>query len=310
MTLIKKPSELPIKTTYFGMIYGMPGCGKTTAALSAESPLLIDCEQGIYRGESLVQCDSIQVESWKDCLNILNEDLSGYKTIIVDTFGKLFEHCKNDILQTTPKLRNASNGSLTLQGYGLAKNNIVEFAKQLMSLGKSVIFVAHEKEEKDGELFVKRPMCEGGSINEIIKELDWMGYMYASGTQRMITFEPTDRAYTKNSMGLQGEIKVPDITGKENRFVQDYIVKAIIERQQKKLEDSRRYNEIKTAMSAMIDDCKQCSDFDRVMGLFAKVEHIWDSKIWGWNEIQTAASKMSCSYDKLSGKWLDTGEKK
>ena len=39
MSLIKKPNELTVKTTLSALIYGQPGMGKTTLALSAPNPV-------------------------------------------------------------------------------------------------------------------------------------------------------------------------------------------------------------------------------------------------------------------------------
>lgn len=42
MGLIKKPNELQVKKTLSALIYGQPGMGKTTLALSSPHPLLLD----------------------------------------------------------------------------------------------------------------------------------------------------------------------------------------------------------------------------------------------------------------------------
>ena len=46
MGLIKKPNELSVKQTLSALIYGQPGMGKTTLALSAPLPLLLDFDGG------------------------------------------------------------------------------------------------------------------------------------------------------------------------------------------------------------------------------------------------------------------------
>ena len=40
MGLIKKPNELTVKNALSALIYGQPGMGKTTLALSSPQPLL------------------------------------------------------------------------------------------------------------------------------------------------------------------------------------------------------------------------------------------------------------------------------
>lgn len=49
MTLIRKSNELTIPTTVKMMIYGQSGMGKTTVALSAPQPLLLDFDNGVKR---------------------------------------------------------------------------------------------------------------------------------------------------------------------------------------------------------------------------------------------------------------------
>lgn len=47
MGLIKKSNELVIPSTVKMMIFGSPGMGKTTVALSALKPLLLDFDNGV-----------------------------------------------------------------------------------------------------------------------------------------------------------------------------------------------------------------------------------------------------------------------
>ena len=91
MSKIRKPEELPVKQTVIGGIYGQPGIGKTSIALSFPKPLLIDTDNGLYRVQAEYRCDSVQVESFQDILDVLQEDLKDYDTIVIDTLGKLID---------------------------------------------------------------------------------------------------------------------------------------------------------------------------------------------------------------------------
>ena len=66
-------------------------------------------------------------------------------------------------------------------------------------MGKSVIFVAHEREEKNGEDKQIRPEIGGSSAGDLIKELDLVGYMEAIGKDRTISFDPCEKFYGKNT---------------------------------------------------------------------------------------------------------------
>ena len=101
MSLIKKSNELVIPTTVKMMIYGQAGMGKSTVALSAPKPLLLDFDNGVKRMNMahLENIDTVQVTSWSDVQQVLQEDLSAYQTIVVDTIGKMMdcsEHLKRD----------------------------------------------------------------------------------------------------------------------------------------------------------------------------------------------------------------------
>lgn len=93
MSLIKKSNELVIPSTVKMMIYGQAGMGKTTVALSAPKPLLLDFDNGVKRVNMahLDGIDIVQVSSWQDVQQVLQEDLSAYQTIVVDTIGKMMD---------------------------------------------------------------------------------------------------------------------------------------------------------------------------------------------------------------------------
>ena len=67
MSLIKKANELVIPTTIKMMLYGQAGMGKTTVALSAPKPLLLDFDNGVKRVNMahLDGIDTVQITSWK-----------------------------------------------------------------------------------------------------------------------------------------------------------------------------------------------------------------------------------------------------
>ena len=64
MGLIKKPNELTVKTTLSALIYGQPGMGKTTLALSAPNPVLFDYDGGIHRVNAAHRVPTVQITSW------------------------------------------------------------------------------------------------------------------------------------------------------------------------------------------------------------------------------------------------------
>ena len=85
---IKKKDEIELPSIIVGCIYGVAGIGKSTLALSAPKPLLLDTDNGIHRVQSEYRCDCVQVRRYNDILQVLfEEDLSEYQSIVIDTLG-------------------------------------------------------------------------------------------------------------------------------------------------------------------------------------------------------------------------------
>ena len=91
MSLIKKPNELEIPTNIKALFYGNAGTGKTTLALSSSKPLLLDFDGGIHRVNYQHRVPTVQIKNWNEALVVLNENLSDYDSIVVDTIGKMMD---------------------------------------------------------------------------------------------------------------------------------------------------------------------------------------------------------------------------
>lgn len=148
MGLIKKPNELQVKKTLSALIYGQPGMGKTTLALSAPHPLLLDFDGGVHRVNAAHRVDTVQITKWEEVDEVMQSpEIADYATFVIDTAGKMLSFMDKYIMQNNPKMRKA-DGTLSLQGYGVRKNMFINFVNQVSLMGKSVIFVAHEREER------------------------------------------------------------------------------------------------------------------------------------------------------------------
>ena len=132
------------------------------------------------------------------------------------------------IMKNNPKMKKA-DGTLSLQGYGVRKNMFINFVNQVTLMGKSVIFVAHEREEKNGEDKQIRPEIGGSSAGDLIKELDVVGYMEAIGKDRTISFDPCEKFYGKNTCNLPARIKIPVIINAEGTITgpNDFMTKIV-----------------------------------------------------------------------------------
>lgn len=297
MSLLTNPNELVQKTIYSGLIYGQPGIGKTTLALSASKPVCIDVDRGMHRVEKRFQVPSLQVETYQQILDLINgKEIDPFDTIVIDTLGKLVDRIGDHVCINNPKLRQ-SDGTLAMKGWGAVKITFQQLIKLIQGKGKSVIFVAHESEEKDGDTTKKRPDVSGSARKDIVKELDFMGYMEAVGGKRTICFNPSEKFYAKNSAGLDGIIEVPD-TRAGNTFVQDMIVKSMQDRAEKDNEMLAKYDVLIEKAQKVIAKIKNVDDCNKAFTEFASFEEIWDSRIKTWNLLKAKAEALKLTFNK------------
>ena len=96
MGLIKKSNEIAIQRNVKMMVYGQAGMGKTTLALSAPKPLLLDFDNGVKRvnNSHLGEVGIVQITNWQEVVTLLTTekaDLAPFETIVVDTIGKMMD---------------------------------------------------------------------------------------------------------------------------------------------------------------------------------------------------------------------------
>lgn len=229
MFKIEEPQQQRTPEKVIIIIYGQPGTGKTTMACSATAPILIDTDGGSHRMRKLDRVPTMHPETYQDILDFLkDEQLKRFKTIIFDTFGNLLTLIDDYVAKLAPS-NTKSNGELSLAGYGVRKKVFINLLKELKRIGLSIIFVAHDKEESgDDDKKVIRILASGTSVNDLIREVDAIGYVEMLGKTRTICFNPTQKFYAKNSMNLPSPIKIPELKPDcPNDFIQKYIEAAI-----------------------------------------------------------------------------------
>lgn len=205
MRIIKATDSIPVDHPVF-LIFGQPGILKTSLAYSAKDTLLLDFDRGAHR--AINRRDTLVIDSWADVADLLEhqEVLVPYATIAIDTVGRCLDVMTADIIRETPKY--GPNGNLSMQGWGVLKKRFQAFMATLRTLGKDVVLIAHDKEDKDGDTRVVRPDIAGGSYGEVMKVSDFVGYAYMAGKDRVLDFNPTDRWIGKNPAAWS-PLKVP-----------------------------------------------------------------------------------------------------
>lgn len=282
MTLIRKPSELTVQTKIKALIYGQAGTGKSTLALSAPKPLMLDFDGGVHRVNYNHQVATVQITCWEDCENVLKEDLKDYDTLVIDTGGKMLDYMGEYIIRKNPKM-GRSNGALTLQGFGERKGMFRQFCRQTMIMNKHLIFVAHRDTQKINEDFRYVPMFGGSSYDDLVTDLDLVGYLEAVGKKRVITFDPSDRNDGKNTCNLPAQIDLPVIVdasgnGLKNSFLTDMVIKPYVAnlevRKNTGVAFEKVVNEIREQIELITDADSANGFIDRVDSF----EHVGNSK--------------------------------
>lgn len=274
MTLIRKPAELEIPQKIKALIYGQAGMGKTTLALSAPKPLLLDFDGGVHRVNYGHQTDTVQIKNWKEALEVLKEDLSAYDTIVVDTIGKMMDYIITYVVPV---------GNPRIQDWSKINQEFASFNRSAAALNKNVIYVAHRDVRKEGDDNVFIPALREKSYTAIVTELDLLGYVEMKGTSRTVTFNPTSRNDGKNTCNLPGLINIPTVVqdGKplENKFIQNQIIAPYVENLKARNETTKAYDEVLSELKEnimMITDELSANDFIERINNF---EHVGNSKL-------------------------------
>jgi phage nucleotide-binding protein len=311
MTLIKKPNELTqTKIKLKGLIYGQPGVGKTSLALSAPKPLLIDFDNGLRRVAKQYQTDSVQIESYQNLLDILTkEDILGYETIVIDTLGKMIDRIADWLAITNPKVKQA-DGQLSMKGWGNVKAEFQRLLKLLESKNKSSIFIAHEKEEKVGDDVMKRPDVAGSSGKDIVKELDFMGYMSIKNGKRTIDLAPNEAYYAKNSLGLDSFLEYKPLAG-INNFLSEAIFDAYQEKLKKDEELSKDYDVLIDELKAKIVNIQDPEQLNLYYGsIYNKHDKLWSSFEMEKTFLTEKVKELNCEFDKKSKEFVSNKKEK
>ena len=311
MSLFKKPGELQVTTTIKALIYGQPGIGKSTLALSAPSPVLLDFDGGVNRVNGAFQCPTLQVNSWEEVVQAVDELRKGEvecQTIVIDTAGKMLDFMGDYIMRNDSKMRQR-DGSLSLKGYGARKVMFVNFLKDVSLMGKNLVFVAHEKEDKDGDIRFVRPEMGGSSLGDLIKELDLVGYMQAIGKDRTVSWSPEEKFYAKNSCNLPRAHKVAEIidadgnvTGENNFMTLIFANYASYLSSQKQVR--MKYDKL---LASLFKGIESVSDEQSANECYSKIfeydKHIWDSKAQAEKRLHSKCESIGLKFNEMENKY-------
>ncbi len=308
MSLIKKSTELSIPTNVKMMLYGQAGFGKTTVALSSPKPLLLDFDNGVKRvnDSNLQGVDIVQVTSWNDMKDLMNENLSAYQSIVVDTIGKMMDFIISYKCGTRqPQIRD----------WGGINQEFSWFVRCLSELNKNIIFVAHRDTRKEGDDTVYVPALREKSYNSIVTELDLLGYMEMRSengrVKRTITFDPTNRNDGKNTCNLPSVMEVPTIIdgqGKaiaKNDFITSRIISPYLSMLQAKKAEQEAYNKVIDEISECIELVTDAISANEFISRIDNFSHVGSSKMKASVMLAAKAKKLGLVFDKETKTYSD-----
>jgi AAA domain len=216
LRIIRSFETIPVEHPIF-LLGGDPGICKSSLGYSARQPLTLDFDQGAHRAAN--RQDTLRIGSIvaveqhrKDFpeghpehgkLVTLDEfqkfveegGLDPYRSVVPDTVGRCLDVMAADIAHREPK--KAPRGVLTQQGWGALKSEFAQWISGLRNRGKDILLITHVKEER-GDARVVRADIAGGSLNEVLKIADFVGYVFMDGKQRVIDFNPSELWPGKN----------------------------------------------------------------------------------------------------------------
>ena len=186
---------------------------------------------------------------------------------------------------------------INIKDWGAIKSAFSNFVRTIEAKGKHIIFIAHESEEKSGDKTIKRPDCSGSARKDIMKDLDFVGYMYAESGKRFVSFIPSESFYAKNTLGHQQPIVAPMPNG-SNDFVQKNIITPFIEKAESEAEALKKYNALIKNCTVEIDDLSDAEAINKYISEMDKLPVIADSTVKVKALIHKRATSLKLIFDK------------
>lgn len=290
--------------TWVGIIFGSPKSGKSTLAASASKPILIDLDRGAHRiaGKDRTGLDIVECDNWNDFVAVCAApELKQYQTIIVDTFGAAVDMIIRD------KFSNVMNPAK----WGAVKSEIMSVCNQLKMTGRSVLFLAHESEEKNDDKIIKRPQCQGKAKDELMKMLDFIGHTTKAGNDYVLEFGGDDSIYVGNTFAFANRYVLPNVRTEANTFFKDVIEKQIATFLEEDEQASAELIKTMEEMRGLIAGCKTAEDYTKAITTITEQEGLTTGAALKLkHELNDAAQAAGLTYDRAAAGFVQSTEQK
>lgn len=312
--MIVTPENMTFDNKKFSMIlYGSPGVGKTTLALSAPDPVLIDFDRGMSRVRTQHRKTSIFCDTYEDVLaDLQSPAMKDFQTIVVDTGGSFITYLQDWAMRADPKVNKQKNGAISLKGFGAVKQEFTRFTGYVKdTLNKNLIYVFHsmEQTDKDGNPQV-RLMCEGAAKNIVWTPCDFGGYVQMIGNQRVVCFTPEQEYFAKGCHGIKGQIAVPELgPNDENNFITKLFDKAkanIAAESEEYAPIKEQYERVMETARQMIETVTDAESANKVSADLQALAHASTSKTESAKLLKDKAASLGLSYSKSAMGFIKT----
>lgn len=312
--MIKQPIDMSFSDKKFSMIlYGSPGLGKTTLALSAPAPVLIDFDRGVSRVKAYHRKTTIMCSTYEEVLeDIRSPEIKDCQTIIIDTGGSFVTYLQDWAMRTNPAQNRQKNGALSLKGFGAVKQEFQRFTNMVRdTMNKNIIYIFHsdEQKDKDGNP-MQRLQCEGAARNLVWQPCDLGAYMQMLGNRRVVNFTPTDEFFAKGCYGIDGQREVPTIGLTDKN---DFLTRLFDEARANIDAENDAFIPIKEQYDAVMADAREiiaaintAEEANAAAEILPNLEHALTSKKECGALLNERAKEIGLVWDKTSKKYISS----
>lgn len=307
--MIKKPEEMTFSDKKFSMLlYGAPGVGKTTLALSAPDPIIIDFDRGMSRVKAQHRKTAIFCDNYEEVLtDIKSPEVSDCQTLIIDTGGSFVTFLQDWAMRTNPTVNRQKNGAISLKGFGAVKSEFSRFTSMVKDvMNKNIIYVFHsqEQQDKDGNA-QQRLMCEGAAKNIVWTPCDFGGYVQMIGDQRVICFSPEQEFFAKGCHGINGKYTIPNLGDADsNDFLTRIFdkAKANIEAENEAFAPIReQYDKTMIQVQDIIENIVDAETANAAVSSIPALEHVLTSEKEARAMLKARTDELGLKYTKSGG---------
>ena len=307
--MIKKPEEMTFSDKKFSMLlYGAQKKKKTTLALSAPDPIIIDFDRGMSRVKAQHRKTAIFCDTYEEVLNdIKSPEVSDCQTLIIDTGGSFVTFLQDWAMRTNPTVNRQKNGAISLKGFGAVKSEFSRFTSMVKDvMNKNIIYVFHsqEQQDKDGNA-QQRLMCEGAAKNIVWTPCDFGGYVQMIGDQRVICFSPEQEFFAKGCHGINGKYTIPNLGDADsNDFLTRIFdkAKANIEAENEAFAPIReQYDKTMIQVQDIIENIVDAETANAAVSSIPALEHVLTSEKEARAMLKAKTDELGLKYTKSGG---------